>query len=374
VATALPFTLVTTVFNEAARLPQTLADLDRQTLHPGEVIIVDAGSTDGTLNILESWAERCSYPVRVHRMVGANIAQGRNKAIEFANYELIVSTDFGCRYKPEWLANLTAPFQDKAIQVSGGVFAILENEVVTAAAKADYLLQRGYEVDTSDYFSVSSRSIAYYKRVWSELGKYQEWLTLAADDTIFWRQIKREGVRYALGSTADVLWMRHSTLSGFAKEAYRYGLGDGESGINRRNFFSHAAETVARYLAVATAIPIGYLVWLLSVLVRLDKPTDGWLWMLMMLTGGTGIVVFLLALIALWAVILGFGLRSYGRTIANYIYLKKKKDGPVLHFGHLLLSFVLIERSRWMYLWGYLKGWLRPGLNEKRRALGSLPV
>ena len=48
------FTLVSTIFNESRRLPQTIADLEAQTVQPTEIIITDAGSTDGTWALLEA--------------------------------------------------------------------------------------------------------------------------------------------------------------------------------------------------------------------------------------------------------------------------------------------------------------------------------
>jgi glycosyltransferase involved in cell wall biosynthesis len=226
------FTLVTTVFNEIRRLEQTISDLEAQTLKPDEIIIADAGSRDGTLERLEKWQKESSIRVVVFVMQGCNIAEGRNEAIRRAANDLIVSTDFGCRYKPGWLESLVKPFENPDIQVVGGAFEIIHEEVNTPAAKADYVLQNGYPVVMDEYFSVSSRSIAYYRSVWEAVGGYLEWLTLAADDTIFWRQIRKQKIRYVLVPEPNVFWLRHKSYSAFAKEAFRYGLGDGESMIN----------------------------------------------------------------------------------------------------------------------------------------------
>ncbi len=322
------FTLVSTVFNERKRLDQTLADLAAQTLPPAELIVVDAGSTDGTYEALQAYAATAPYPVRVVRQPGANIAQGRNYAIANASYDLIASTDFGCRFSPGWLQSIIAPFAaDASLEVVGGAFTIQRGEVQGAAARADYILAAGYPPDTSGLFSVSSRSIAFRRAVWRKIGGYQEWLTLAADDTIFWRQIKHGGYKYALVAEPHVFWMRHSSYLGFAKENFRYGLGDGESGINRRNFFSHLVETSARYVGFALML-------LLLVGLALGWPV-GWL-----------------ALPGVAA--MGLGLRSYRNAYRNFTGLRTQG----YRWADYLNALKLIEYTRLFYMRGYIKGWL----------------
>ena len=207
-----PFTLVTTVFNEIKRLDQTIADIEKQTVKPSEILIADAGSQDGTLERLQRWKEESQIQIKVFVLQGCNIAEGRNEAIKRSENELIVSTDFGCQYHEKWLESLISPFEDPEINVAGGAFSILKDEIKTRAAKADFVLQNGYPVVLDQHFSASSRSIAYYKSVWSEVGGYLEWLTLAADDTIFWRMIKAKKIRYKLVSEPYVYWLRHKTF------------------------------------------------------------------------------------------------------------------------------------------------------------------
>lgn len=333
------FSLVTTVYNEFHRLDQTIADIENQSLKPTEILIADAGSTDGTLERIKRWKEESSISILLFVLHGCNIAEGRNEAIRRASNELIVSTDFGCRYKKEWLLSIVSPFEDPTIEVVGGAFGIIVDDIKTLAAKADFILQKGYPVDLGADFSPSSRSIAYYKRVWESIGGYQEWLTLAADDTIFWRMIKRDKFRYVLVAEANVYWLRHKTFKAFAKEAYRYGLGDGESGINFKNMISHVFETACRYTFFA------FLLFLPLIIV-----SGAWLWSLAIIP-------------------LAIGLRSYKNAWKNWTFLKMKY-GVVA----LLASFRLIEKSRWYYLKGYFKGWLFPksGVREGRQKLEGI--
>ncbi len=319
------FSLVSTVFNEAARLGEWIEGIEHQTVLSDEVIITDAGSTDGTLEALYKWQERSSLSISILVSDKCNVAEGRNLAITKAKYDWILSTDFGCTYHQDWIKSLAEHFDNQKIDVVAGAFGASTYEQESSAANADLILQNGYPVNMDQHFTASSRSIAYRKTVWEQLGGYEEWLTLAADDTIFWRRLKQEGFLYQLVDQPYVQWGRHKTFRQFAKEAFRYGLGDGESGINFRNFWSHVIESSTRYLLFLNLL-----------LLAIGWPQWGLLHVLLFIP-------------------LSFGLRSYRNAWRNYQGLKKEFD---LNFKDFVNSLYLIEISRWSYLKGYIKGWL----------------
>ena len=103
--------VIATVLNEAAAIIELLHSLQAQTRPPEEVVIVDGGSRDGTLEVLQAFAAEASLPVRVLSAPGANISRGRNLAIAAASGEVIASVDAGVRLEPDWLAELVAPFE-----------------------------------------------------------------------------------------------------------------------------------------------------------------------------------------------------------------------------------------------------------------------
>ena len=80
------FSLVSTIFNEAKRLRQTIADLEAQTIKPAEIIIItDAGSNDASWEILTEWQHQSSVPIVLLKEEGCNVARGRNLAIKALN-------------------------------------------------------------------------------------------------------------------------------------------------------------------------------------------------------------------------------------------------------------------------------------------------
>ena len=68
----LNFTLVSTVFNEQKRLPETISDLENQSLKPTQIVITDAGSTDDTYEILKDWSANSSIDVVILQKTKCN--------------------------------------------------------------------------------------------------------------------------------------------------------------------------------------------------------------------------------------------------------------------------------------------------------------
>lgn len=330
------FTLVSTVFNEALRIKDSIEDLTAQTIQPSEIIITDAGSTDGTYEILLDWQKNASIPIKILQEQRCTVARGRNMAIKAASTDIIVSTDFGCRFHTLWLESMLKPFNDPSVQVVGGTFEVVEADIQTIAAKANYIICDGYYVKPFEGFIPSSRSIAYKRSVWEAIGGYAEWLTLAADDLIFGMVLLKQDHKIAYVETPYVYWGRHTAGKAYAKEAFRYGLGDGEARVNMRQAISKTVETTLRYL---------FYLWIPVFLVCLIQ-TEFSLWLF---------VPF---------VCTSVGFRSYYWSFKNWLKYKSQK----YNLAAFLYSFVLIEKTRIQYIKGYIKGYFYSNQDVKNGA------
>lgn len=81
-------------YNGEVFLPQQLASIAGQTSLPDELVICDDGSTDGTISILEAFAEGSLFPVRLHRNVERlRFAQNFAKCVSLCHGDVIVLTD-----------------------------------------------------------------------------------------------------------------------------------------------------------------------------------------------------------------------------------------------------------------------------------------
>jgi glycosyltransferase involved in cell wall biosynthesis len=226
-STAPSVSLVMTVLNEERGLPAFLESVSAQTLLPDELVVVDGGSTDATVRILEAWGETAAVKLTVIESPGANIAEGRNFAIERAQHDLVAVTDAGTCLDAGWLAALVAAKRDD-VDVVAGFF-----EPMWSSPKerlfATVLMPLLDQIDPARFLP-SSRSLLVTRDAWRAGGGYPEWLDYC-EDLVFDLAMKRAGLRFVFQAGAVARWSARDTWRGYAKQYYRYARGDGKSGL-----------------------------------------------------------------------------------------------------------------------------------------------
>lgn len=230
--------LVSTIFNDCSGLQKFFEAMANQVRHPDEIIIVDAGSKDGTWELMEQESKKEGRPWKFKALqeIRCNVARGRDLAIEAASGEILISTDIGCDWDPEWLEELVTPLEkDPSLDLVIGSWAVKPDDLSGPWALTEWALKGDQRLEATAESYSSSRSIAYRKSCWNALGKYPEDLTLAADDAVFHYLIEKGEVPRTGAPIVRCWWHRHEKLQAFFKEAYRYGLGDGEAGIRRKD-------------------------------------------------------------------------------------------------------------------------------------------
>jgi SAM-dependent methyltransferase/GT2 family glycosyltransferase/uncharacterized protein YbaR (Trm112 family) len=252
--------VVVTVRNDREGLRELLPCLAAQTLTPDEILIVDGGSVDGTLDVLDGF-ELPGTPIRTSVVPGANIAAGRNVGVRLARNELIACTDAGCRPSREWLESLYNDL-DRA-DIVGGVFVAdgqtqLERIVSLTHYPVAYELDRpGPLIRVSHWLfgrqylanRAGGRSMAFHRDVWRAVGGFPE-LQYAGEDQAFARAVVDSGFKPALARDAVVHWRPPGTWSANARMFYRYCRGD----VRSKGRSRHALRLMAWSAGPATLV------------------------------------------------------------------------------------------------------------------------
>ena len=247
--------LIATVFNEAGLEPW-LAAIAAQTRAPDEIVICDGGSSDGTFETLQRWASaQAAARVKIIQKPGCNIAAGRNAAIGAASGEVVVVSDAGAPPCPEYLAEMAKPFEaEPAADAVAGHFRFQEDDCgapSTFRRAAAAYLGRPWELPG---FLPSSRSVAFTREAWEKAGGYPEWLTLAAEDTLFNKRLIETGVRFVPAPQALVFWNLRPNLRSFLRMIARNAFGDAETGSGARSFYKTLLKLLVELLALAAVV------------------------------------------------------------------------------------------------------------------------
>ena len=264
--------LITTVLNEEGSLPSLLESIASQSRQPDELIVVDGGSTDRSVSILNEWQDR--LPVQVLVQPGANISQGRNAAIERTSCDIVAVTDAGVHLDPDWLERLTEPFIQNAVSVdvvSGFFRPYCETDFETALAATT--LPDVEEIDGRTFLP-SSRSVA-FRKSWFDAGlRYTEWLDFC-EDLVFDLRMKRAGARFLFRPDAQVGFRPRSSAMSFWRQYYRYARGDGKAGLfAKRHLIRYATYFFALPSLFLTRSPVWRMLVLLGAVAYVRRPAQ----------------------------------------------------------------------------------------------------
>lgn len=109
--------VVTVCYNAADTIEKTMLSVLNQTYHDIEYIIIDGGSTDGTVEIIRKYADRIAYWVSEP---DKGIYDAMNKGIKVATGEWINFMNAGDEFVDEGV--IEKLFQNRTIDTVGVVF------------------------------------------------------------------------------------------------------------------------------------------------------------------------------------------------------------------------------------------------------------
>ncbi len=238
---------ITTVFNEEKTVSALLDSLAEQSRMPDEVIIVDAMSTDNTVESIKYYVSSIKGKERFKKITfkiiekRGNRAVGRNEAIKKATGNIIVCSDAGCVLDKDWVKNITAPFSDPTTDVVAGYYAG-KAETVFKKCLVPYVLVMPDRVDPKNFLP-ATRSMAFRKSVWEKVGGFPEEYS-HNEDYVFAKKLKNIGAHFVFAKDAIVYWKPRKNLQQAFVMFFRFAYGDAQARILRPK----VAFLFARYL------------------------------------------------------------------------------------------------------------------------------
>lgn len=227
--------LIITVLNEKETILPLLNSIASQNRLPNEVIISDGGSTDGTQELIRSFAmKNLLLNIKLIEIHG-NRSVGRNAAIASAEHSVIAITDAGCELDKKWLSELEKKYLEKKREstnelVVSGYYTSKPNSDFEAAV-VPYVLVMPKNIDPENFLP-ATRSMLLDKSVWEKVGKFDEKLRWN-EDFAFAKKIQKAGVQITFAQDAVVSWVPRKNISEFWKMIFHFAYGDAEAKILR---------------------------------------------------------------------------------------------------------------------------------------------
>lgn len=207
----LKISLIIPVLNESKSLIKLIETIKNQTVSPHEIVFVDSGSSDDTVELIYRETSE-DKRFRVIEIENGTPGSGRNAGVSNSKYEWIAFTDGGIVLESDWLENLVEIVKQTPATdcVYGNVSPITLSLFEKWAALA--------YVPPEDKNGIR-RSIAsclLRKEVWQEIGGFPD--LRAAEDLIFMEAIEKQNFTIGYAPKALAHWeLRQGLFSTFQK-------------------------------------------------------------------------------------------------------------------------------------------------------------
>ncbi len=210
-ADARRLSVIIPTLNEAAYLPDLLDALAAQTLPPDEIVVADAGSTDGTVELAR---ERGASVVR-----GGMPAAGRNAGARAASGELLFFLDADVVPPPDFIARAVDEFERKGYVIATSLIADLGgdlvDQIIAEATNLYFVIVQPVSPHAPGFCILVRRGIH------EKLGGFDESLKLS-EDIDYARRAAQHGEFGILTSTRIPVSMRRVEKEGLVGLGLKY--------------------------------------------------------------------------------------------------------------------------------------------------------
>lgn len=204
-------------FNVAEFLPRVFDGIFSQTLPPDEVLVIDDGSRDNSVEI----ASR--YPVRIIRHEkNSGLAAARNTAFRHSRNELVAALDADCIPQPHWLETLAGHLASPDVAAAGG--CLVETVLTTTADRwrKAHMSQDWGSAIVRDPSVMFGNNILLRKTVVDLIGGYDERLRTNGEDVNLTRRLYAAGFHAVYDHAALVHHLRYDNSRSALDMFWRY--------------------------------------------------------------------------------------------------------------------------------------------------------
>jgi glycosyltransferase involved in cell wall biosynthesis len=208
----LSISLIIPIYNESQTLNGLIETIKEQSFQPVEIILVDGGSFDTTVEL----AKKLTNDSKSFKVIEAGKAmpgKGRNIGAKEAKCQWIAFTDAGIKLDRFWLENLVKKtLQGSSPDIIYGNYSPQINSFFDKCATIAYVPPLRPGIIRAKFIASSLMK----KEVWEKAGGFPD--LRAAEDLIFMEKAEQQNVAVVTAPEAMVYWqLRPDLISTFKK-------------------------------------------------------------------------------------------------------------------------------------------------------------
>ncbi|NBI91019.1 glycosyltransferase [Lachnospiraceae bacterium] len=238
------YSIVTTVYNNEQEIVIFLDNICSQSYLPEEIIIVDGGSSDRTIEYVNQYSSGSSILIKLFSGKRLNISEGLNMAIRNAGCGVVGITTPGNLFPPDFFETLMKRMAEESLDVA---YSAIEGGINTPFSKkyADTLL------GNSKMSKIASNHGALVRKtVFEEIGYFYEGFVYAGEDTEFFSLVRERNYKAACISDTKLWWEVPANWKEYIKQIRNYAIADLQI-LDNKTIFIRISKRIA-----AVAFPV----------------------------------------------------------------------------------------------------------------------
>lgn len=181
-------TIITVCYNSKSTIRQTFESILHQTYYNIEYIVVDGGSTDGTLDLIKEYEPLFEGRMKWISEPDNGIYDAMNKGIYMASGDLVGIINSDDYYEPDAVENMLSAMENEPYQILYGAVRTINNGMEQNIAIYSHMFLRESMIAHPGCFIT--------KQLYDELGVYDTQFISAADYDFMLRMAEKPNVHF----------------------------------------------------------------------------------------------------------------------------------------------------------------------------------
>ena len=211
--------IIIPAYNSEETVGKTIESLLKQNYPKKnyEIIIVDDGSTDRTIDIVKKFKN-----VRLIKQKHKGPAAARNLGVKHAKGDIVLFTDADCVPSKNWIKNMIKPFKNKKIVGVSGSYKTLNKDKLIARFAGYEIADRHESMKKEKNIDfIGTFSAGYRKNIFLKFCGFDESFPIASgEDPELSFKISKAGLRMVFQPEAFVHHRHPETLQKFLKQKF----------------------------------------------------------------------------------------------------------------------------------------------------------